>query len=134
HPHSRWARHSLPALEKTAPAADGAVKPGRWEFSAQLVIPAAPGAPPQAAVGTPSPGGGGPKTTRIGCITAEKAVPIEFGPQCKLDGSQRDGANISWSMTCTNPRTTVRSDGMAQYRGETMEATMISHLPAGNGA
>ncbi len=36
-------------------------------------------------------------------------------------------------MTCTNAQGTVRSDGVAQYSADTMEATMVSHLPGGDG-
>jgi hypothetical protein len=57
-----------------------------------------------------------------------------LGPQCKLDGSRRDGAQVTWSMTCTNAQNAVHSDGVARYSGDTMEATLISHLPNAKGA
>jgi hypothetical protein len=116
-------------------AVGGAVKPGRWQFTAELQTPAAAKSPEaaQAAQPTLPQSGGGINTSYYGCITSERAVPAEFGPQCKLDSTDRNGPAITWSMTCTNPQGAVRSDGVAQYSGDTMEATMISHLPGADG-
>ena len=116
-------------------AAGGAVKPGRWQFTAELQTPAAPKSPDAArsAQGALPQSGGGIKTSYYGCVTSERAVPVEFGPQCKLDSTERNGPAITWAMTCTNPQGGVRSDGVAQYAGDTMEATMISHLPGADG-
>ena len=116
-------------------AAGGAVKPGRWQFTAELQTPSAPKPPDgaQSPRATLPQSGGGINTSYYGCITSEKAVPAEFGPQCKLDSTERTGPAITWSMTCTNPQGAVRSDGVAQYSGDTMEATMISHLPGADG-
>ena len=114
--------------------ADGTVKPGRWQFTAELQPPS-----PESPTGAQSPqgvlpaSGGGIKTSYYGCITSERAIPAELGPQCKLDSTERSGPAITWSMTCTNPQGAVRSDGVAQYSGETMESTMISHLPGADG-
>ena len=127
HGHGRRAREAEP--EQTA---GGAVKPGRWQFTAELQTPSAPKSPDGAQVPSPR-SGGGIKTSYYGCVTSEKAVPAEFGPQCKLDSTERNGPAITWSMICTNPQGAVRSDGVAQYAGDTMEATMISHLPGADG-
>ena len=129
HWHPRWARYAAP--ERTAA---GTIKPGRWEFIAQLQtaapeLPASTPLPPE----TEPQSGGGIKTSYSGCITSDKAVPAEFGPQCRLDSSDRKGPRITWSMTCTNAKGAVRSDGVATYAGDTMEATMTSHLPGANG-
>lgn len=115
-------------------ATDGAVKPGRWQFTAQLQTPA-PQSPTglQPAQGVLPQSGGGIKTSYYGCLSSERAVPAEFGPQCKLDSTERNGPAITWAMTCTNPQGAVRSDGVAQYAGDTMQATMISHLPGADG-
>lgn len=130
HGRSRWARDGAPEQ-----AGSGAVKPGRWEFVAQLQTPATSQltAETQLPLGAEPQSGGGIKTSYFGCVTSDKAVPVEFGPQCKLNSSERNGPTLTWSMTCTNAQDTVRSDGVAQYSGDTMEATMVSHLPGGNG-
>jgi hypothetical protein len=138
---SRHRRHRNPSpAERTAatrePAAPGAIKPGLWEFAAQLQTSAA--SPHQA--GSQSPQreqpriGGASKTIYTGCIAANKAAPAPSNPQCTLDDVQRNGPRITWSMTCTNPQNSVRSDGVAHYRGDTMEGTVISHLPSAGGA
>jgi hypothetical protein len=113
-----------------AGAAD-AITPGRWEFTAQLqaAAPAAGGQTPAAAKAR----GGGAKATYTSCIAADRAVPTELGPQCKIDSSKRHGGRLTWSMTCTNPQNSVHSDGEAQYHGDAMEATMTSHLPGADG-
>ena len=120
---------------KPEQAAGGAVRPGRWQFIAELQTPPAPTSPDgaQSRRATLPHSGGGINTSYYGCVTSEKAVPAEFGPQCKLDNTERNGPAITWSMTCTNPQGAVRSDGVAQYSGDTMEATMISHLPGVDG-
>jgi hypothetical protein len=128
--HSRWARYGEPKH-----AAGGSVKPGRWEFIARLQAPAASQLPAETQLlqGTEPQSGGGIKTSYLYCVTSDRAVPAEFGPQCKLDSTDRNGATITWAMTCTNTQGKVRSDGVAQYSGDTMEGTMISHLPGTDG-
>ncbi len=134
--HYRRTRYSGEAANADA----GAIKPGEWQFSAQLQTQAPaqpsgtqllPGAAPPAGTAPP---GGAIKTTFTSCIAADKAVPSAFGSGCTLGSAQRNGARITWSMTCTNRQNAVRSDGVAQYRGDTMDGTMISHLPVGPGA
>lgn len=138
HSRHRRYRHASPT-ERTAatpePAASGAVKPGLWEFAAQLQTSAASLRPvgSQAPQEKQIPAGGASKTIYTGCIAADKAAPTPSSPQCTLDGVQRNGPQITWSMTCTNPQNSVRSDGVAQYRGDTMEGTVISHLPGAGG-
>jgi hypothetical protein len=124
-----------------ADADAGAIKPGEWQFSAQLQTQAPQQQPattqllPGAAAppGTASPSGA-LKTTYTNCIASDKAVPSAVGSGCTLDSALRNGGRITWSMTCTNRQNAVRSDGVAQYRGDTMEGTMISHLPVAPGA
>lgn len=108
-------------LQPAASPAGGpaaAIKTGRWQFTAQLQTGAAP-----------QPGG--LKTTYTACIASDNAVPAEFGSRCTLDKKEQHNADVSWSMTC--PDTKVHSDGVAQYRGDTMQGTLISHLPGANG-
>jgi len=105
--------------------AAGGLKPGRWEFTARLQPPTAA----QAAVVRAA--ADGMQSTYSACIDADNAVPADLGPQCRLERHERRGSRISWSMTCSN--TGVRSEGLAQYRGDTMHAAVVSHIPAANG-
>lgn len=98
---------------------DDAIRAGRWQFAAQLQSTALPA----------STAGGGMKATYTNCIDIDKPVPAALGPGCTLDRIERDGARVTWSMTCTNRQNAVHSDGAAQYRGDRMEGTLISHLP-----
>jgi Protein of unknown function (DUF3617) len=128
--HSPSGGHS--AREQTGA---GAAKPGRWEFVAQLQTTAPSKSPGGTSLppGVEPQSGGGIKTSYFGCVTPDKPIPVELAPQCKLDSTERNGSAITWSMTCTNPQDAVRSDGVARYSGDTMQATMISHLPGPNG-
>ena len=124
-------------LAAPSAAEDSAIRPGLWKFETRLE-PAAPAlatAPPGPQHLAPRPVVSDNPTARYTiCVDPARPLPAEFGPQCKLDGVERKGARFSWSMTCANSAGTVRSDGVAQYRGNAMEATMVSHLPARNGA
>jgi len=71
------------------------------------------------------------QTTYTTCIESDNAVPADLGPQCSLQRQERRGSQISWSMSCAN--TGVRSEGLAQYRGDTMQATVVSHIPGAAG-
>lgn len=111
-------------------ADDSAIKAGEWEFAAQLEAAALPMPGTASMPGTGAAAGGGMKSTYAICVAADKAVPSAFVAGCKLDAVHRDGGRITWSMTCTNRQNAVRSDGVAQYNGDTMSATMLSHLPS----
>ncbi len=132
--HSRYRRAADPAA-----ADSGGVKPGQWEFTTRLDASATLQPPPgtqspqtQSPQATQLPSGGG--ATYLSCIQSDRPVPFQFdGAQCKLDSRERQGPRIIWSMTCTNPQGAVRSDGTAQYHGDTMDATLINHFPAANG-
>jgi hypothetical protein len=134
--HRHYRRHdeqSVAATDADGRATDDStIKPGQWEFAAQLEAAAlaAPGS--SAALGAASFGGGATKSTYAICVAADNAVPSAFVAGCELDAVHRDGGRITWSMTCTNPQNAVRSDGVAQYQGDTMTATMVSHLPSGH--
>ena len=132
HHHGRAASHAPRETDST-----GGIKAGQWQFTSELLSPAAdagkqPAAPPDTQPPAQPPAGSGAKSTYMACITSEKAVPAGIDPRCKLDDTQRHGAQISWSMSCASTR--VRSDGVAQYRGDTMDGTMISHVPNASGA
>ncbi|HKS87834.1 MAG TPA: DUF3617 family protein [Stellaceae bacterium] len=106
-----------------APAEGAAIKTGRWQFTTRLQSGSA-----QAGGAT-----GGVGATYTSCVKSDNAVPAELGPQCKLDHKEHRGERFTWSMTCSNPQSKVRSDGVAQYHGDTMEATMVSRLPGAGG-
>lgn len=110
--------------------ASGGIKLGRWEFTARLQLPGGTSVPtPASAPATEA--AGGMQTTYTTCIEADNAVPADLGPQCRLERHDRRRSQVSWSMSCAN--TGVRSDGLAQYRGETMQATVVSHMPGAGG-
>jgi hypothetical protein len=114
-----------------AHAAD-AIKPGRWEFTARMQMPAMPpgmSLPP----GVSAPAGGGANATHTGCIEPDKAVPTDPRPECKIDRMVRKGGTVSWATTCTTAQGSVRSQGVARYAGERMDATLITEVPQANG-
>jgi uncharacterized protein DUF3617 len=107
-----------------AHAAD-AIKGGKWEFTTQMRMPAAPQRP-----------GGETSMKETTCIDPANPVPTEKhgNVQCKLDKMQRKGGTVTWSMTCTPPQgPPVRSDGVARYAGDKMEATLTAHITGPNG-
>jgi len=151
--HHRYRYHSRHAGDPAAATDPRGVKPGQWEFTTRLEAfvaqqPPEPQSPqrtsPQAtSPQRPSPQRPSPQasqalsashTTYLSCIQSDRPVPFQFDrAQCKLDSRDRQGPRISWSMTCTNSQGEVRSDGMAQYHGDTMEGTLINHFPGANG-
>jgi hypothetical protein len=112
-------------------AAD-AIKPGRWEFTARMQMPAMPpgvSLPP----GVSAPPGSGVNATHTGCIEPDKAVPTDPRPECKIDRMKRNGGTVSWATTCTTRQGSVRSQGVARYAGERMDGTLITQVPQANG-
>jgi hypothetical protein len=110
------------------------VKPGQWEFTSQMQMPGMPQMP----AGSSLPPNvqmqaGGMKSTYRTCIDAEKAVPSDPRGQCKIDNVRRDGATISWTGTCATGQGAVRSEGVARYSGDTMDANLTTHVPGANG-
>ena len=101
-------------------AADAPIKAGQWQFTSQLQGSAAPAA-----------AGNGMPTTYLSCIRADNALPAEIAPQCKLDRVEHRGPDVTWAMSCAT--TGVKIDGTAHYQGDTMDGTMISHLPGKSG-
>jgi hypothetical protein len=115
----------------TAHAADE-IRAGKWQFTTETRMPA--GMQP-APAGQVQPGGS-TSMTRTACITPANPIPAttEGNVQCKVDNEQRRGGTISWTMTCTPPQgRPVRSDGVAHYNGNAMEATFTTHLTAPDG-
>lgn len=120
----------------TAAYAADAIKPGKWEFTSQMQMGAMPALPPGLTLppGVTIPPGGGMSATHASCIDPDKAVPTDPRPECKIDRMQRDGATVSWATTCTTGQGSVRSQGVARYSGNTMDATLITQVPQANGA
>jgi Protein of unknown function (DUF3617) len=108
------------------------IRGGKWEFTTEMRMPMAP---PVAPGSQAAPGGNTPMT-RTACISAANPVPQEISGnvRCRLDGVQRQGGTVTWSMTCIPPQgAPARSDGVAHYAGTTMEGTFTTHLTAPNG-
>ena len=117
----------------TAAAAQTAseIRAGKWEFTTEMRMPAGMAAP-----GGQLQPGGNTKMTRMACITPANPIPAttEGNIQCRIDRQQRTGGTVGWAMTCTPPQgAAVRSEGLAHYIGNTMEATFTTHLTAPNG-
>jgi hypothetical protein len=114
----------------SAHAADG-IKAGKWEFSAQVQMPNMPKLPP----GVQLPPGinigpGGVNVTRTSCINSATPMPADMHQsnqqhgQCKVAKVDISNGTVRWDSTCTQPNdgTTVHSEGVAHYDGDTMTA------------
>ncbi len=119
------------------------VKGGKWEFSVQVQIPGLAQLPPGITLppGVAMPAGvqigsGGVSVVRAECINAANPVPVDprgtgqGGGPCKLDKMEASGGTIKWAATCTSPDSVVRSEGVAHYNGDTMEADFTMRTTA----
>jgi hypothetical protein len=123
------------AAIQAAHAAD-AIRGGRWEFTSQTQMPQQmPQLPPGVTLppGVRMEPGGGMNVTHTSCVDPSRAVPTDPRPECKIDKMQRNGGIVNWATTCRTARGAVRSEGVAHYSGDTMEATLTTHIPQGNG-
>ena len=111
------------------------VKPGQWEFTSQMQMPGGMQLPPgvQAPSGTSMPPGAGMQSTYRACVDSERAVPSDPRGACRIDNVRRNGATVTWTGTCTTGQGTVRSEGMAHYSGDTMQANLTTQVPGANG-
>lgn len=110
------------------------VKPGQWEFTSQMQMPGMPKLPP----GVQLPPNvqmqqGGMQSTYKTCVDSERAVPSDPRGQCKIEHVQRNGATVTWTGICATKQGTVRSEGVAHYAGDTMEANLTTEVPGANG-
>ena len=110
------------------------VKPGQWEFTSQMQMPGVPKLPP----GVQLPPNvqmqqGGMQSTYKTCVDSERAVPSDPRGQCKIEHVQRNGATVTWTGICATKQGTVRSEGVAHYSGDTMEANLTTEVPGANG-
>jgi Protein of unknown function (DUF3617) len=111
------------------------VKPGQWEFTSQMQMPGGTQLPPgvQLPAGSSMQPGAGMRSTYRACIDSEKAVPSDPRGTCKIDNVRRTGATVTWTGTCTTGQGPVRSEGVAHYSGDRMEANLTTHVPGAGG-
>jgi hypothetical protein len=117
---------ALPAVAALTPVhAQEMMRSGLWQFNAQGEMPAAPAgySPPS---GAQAQGGG---TSFTSCIDPARTVPTDPSLSCKVETVNRSGATVRWSMTCTVPQGTFRSEAVAQYRGGSMDGTLTTYVP-----
>jgi hypothetical protein len=91
--------------------AQEAMRAGLWQFTARDQSSSADG------------------TSFTSCLDPARSVPTDPSLSCKINGVNRNGANVSWSMTCTVPQGVFTSQAVAQYRGGTMDGTMTTYVP-----
>src|SRR5947207_15361212 len=110
-------------------------KPCQRKFTSQRQMPGGAQLPPgmQAPSGTSMQPGAGMRSTYRACIDSEKAVPSDPRGACKIDNVRRNGATVSWTGTCTTGQGAVRSEGVARYSGDRMEANLTTQVPGANG-
>jgi hypothetical protein len=122
----------LVGITATAAQAADEIRAGKWQFTTQMQMPAGV----QSTPGAQARPGGSPGMTRAACIDPANPVPAETqqgNVQCKLDKVERNGGNVTWSMTCSSPQGPIQSAGSARYAGDTMEATLTARVPGPNG-
>ncbi|HML09957.1 MAG TPA: DUF3617 family protein [Stellaceae bacterium] len=131
----------LAALAAGSAYADDAIKAGKWEFSAQVQMPNMPKLPP----GVQLPpgvniGAGGVSVTRTSCVDSATPMPADMHQsgqqhgQCKVAKLDSSGGTVRWESTCLpSDGTTVHSEGVAHYNGDTMEADMKTVVTSSNG-
>jgi len=115
----------------TGRAADE-IRSGKWQFTTQMQMPAKA----QTMPGAQAQSGVSPNMTHTACIDAANPVPAETrqgNVQCKLDKVDRNGGNVTWSMTCNSPQGPIQSAGTARYTGDTMEAALTARVPGPSG-
>jgi len=124
-----------PVQPAQARALADTVKPGQWEFTSQMQMPGGTQLPPgvQLPAGSSMQPGAGMRSTYRACIDSEKAVPSDPRGACKIDNVRRTGATVTWTGTCTTGQGPVRSEGVAHYSGDRMEANLMTHVPGAGG-
>ncbi len=115
-----------------AQAADE-IRPGKWEFTTQTQMPNMPPMPQMPPGMSLPPGmsmgaGGAMTMTHTSCVESSKPVPDNPGHDCKIDKMERNGGTVTWAMTCKSPEGPVKSDGVAHYNGDKMDATIATRM------
>ncbi|HUO06103.1 MAG TPA: DUF3617 family protein [Candidatus Binataceae bacterium] len=114
------------------------IKAGKWEYTTEMSMPGMPKPPPgiQLPPGVELTPDGGMKMTRTVCLTPDQMVPQmpKGNDQCKVDHMKRDGAKVTWAITCKMPGGgAMRSKGESIYHGDTMEGTVTNVGQMGSG-
>jgi hypothetical protein len=122
-----WLVAALPFLGAvTGGQAQEVIRAGLWQFSSQGDdTPAAP-------VGFSPPQGGQGQSlgsSFTSCIDPARTIPTDPQVPCQVEGMRRNGSSVSWVSTCSVPQGTFRSQGVAQYRGDTMQGTLTTEVP-----
>jgi len=119
---------ALLALAAASAHAQETMKAGLWQFTSQGDMPTTPSgfSPPQ---GGQSQLGG----SFTNCIDPARSIPVDPQLSCRVDGVNRRGAAVTWTTTCSTPQGTFQSQGMAQYRSDTMAGTLTTYVPIING-
>jgi Protein of unknown function (DUF3617) len=130
---------SLVLLAAALPAQAEEIHGGNWEFTTQTQIAGMPQLPPGVTLppGVKLPpsagvGPGGVVNTHTGCISAEKPIPTDPKHDCTIEKNDRYGSTVNWAATCNTPRGQAHAEGVATYRGDTMDSTVNMHI-TGNG-
>ena len=63
------------------------------------------------------------------CIDPARTVPVDPRFSCQVNDMNRNGAAVTWRTTCTTQYGTFRSEGAAQYSGDTMAGTLTTYVP-----
>ena len=63
------------------------------------------------------------------CIDPALTVPVDPRFSCQVNDMNRNGAAVTWATTCTTQYGTFRSQGVAQYSGDTMSGTLTTYVP-----
>lgn len=104
---------AVPAIAAFTSAghAQEAIRSGLWQFTSEGV--------------QQQPGG----KSFTNCLDPARSVPIDPSIRCNVEGMNRNGTAVSWVTTCSVEQGTFRSQGMAQYRGDTMAGTLTTEVP-----
>ncbi len=118
------------------------IRGGEWEFAVQVAMPNLPKLPP----GVQLPPGirmgpGGVTVKRRECLSAGNPVPAaarqphagDAHGQCTTDAFTVSGGTVRWRVSCVSAEATTRSEGVAHYDGERMDAdiTVSTMTPGG---
>ena len=120
-------------MAMSAAGDETAIKSGNWEYSAAVagVTQLPPGMQPSPDIRL---GPEGLTFNKTRCITtADPFSPMHDHPgeECKIDKTDVNGGTLSWYVTCTTPKITIREDWIEHYHGETMDGqfTLRSTMP-----
>jgi Protein of unknown function (DUF3617) len=119
-----WLVAALPLLGTVAwGQAPEVIRAGLWQFSSQ-------GDDGTGGLFTAARGQGQSLGSSFtSCIDPARTIPTDPQVPCQVEGMRRNGSSVSWVSTCSVPQGTFRSQGVAQYRGDTMQGTLTTEVP-----